>query len=558
MVHVRRGLAAPLSFLALLGAAYGSVAASPAIWAGALVSLMAAAWLTPGSSTPGPIGVLVLLFAGWIALTNAFLNPAYSAAAPYHAAFLAGGFFLGRRAGAEGAGQLYGVALLCVAVLAAWALWQKTRGVVRPSAMLETPATLAACLNLILVPGLALILAGKRNPWLLGGLIVVAAGLVVTLSRGGWLAFLAGLLVAGVLLRRARLGMRAADLRAAAAVALAAVLLAFAASLISGSGGSAAGSADAFSVLGPEAVRSSVARLEMYTLALQSLAPPLLLTGYGYLGFHYVLEAGRHAVASYEHGVSYFVHNDYLQVLLELGAPGLVGLVLIVAWPIVAASRSASRQGEPDVLPLAAAAAAGAMAVHALFDFPFYVPVCLLLYGAALGMIERPQAAVSFPAPTRNVVRFSAHAVLVGLAAWLLGAPLLADLAASQAHAQWKRGATEQAAYWFEVARRLERRDARHHWQAGQFWLVQALQNRHPEAARRADAAFADGFAANPRDVRNLLGRIETQRSLAGVLPAPVDAATLMAWSDRAMALAPSDPAVRHLRGTRPGAGDRR
>lgn len=556
MVHERRGLEAPLSFLALLATAYGSVAASPVVWAGALVPLIAAAWLAPGPATLDRIGVIVLLLAAWIALSNAFFNPSYSAAAPFHAAFLAGGFVLGRRSDGCTAAHLYGVALACVAGFAAWALWQKTCGVVRPSAMFETPATLAALSNLVLLPGLALVLAGKRNPWLLAGLIVAAAGLVVTLSRGGWLAFLAGLVVAGVLLRRARLGMRTADLCSAAAVTIAALLLALAAHLLEDSR-TASGTASAFSVLGPEAVRSSVARLELYELALRSLAPSLLPTGYGYLGFHYVLEAGRHAVASYEHGVSYFVHNDYLQTLLELGAPGFAGLAVIAAWPVVAAWRDASRQGEPDILPLAAAAATGSMAMHAFVDFPFYTPVCLLVYGVALGMIHLSRDPAPVPTGKRNIARFSAGAMLIGVIVCLLGAPLAADLAATQAHAQWKRGANEQAAYWFEVARRLERRDGRHHWQAGQFWLVQALQNRNAEAARRADAAFADGVAANPRDVRNLLGRIETQRSLAGVLPAPADAATLLAWSNRARELAPSDPAVRRLRAPLPGAAGR-
>jgi hypothetical protein len=67
-------------------------------------------------------------------------------------------------------------------------------------------------------------------------------------------------------------------------------------------------------------------------------------------------------------------------------------------------------------------------------------------------------------------------------------------------------------------------------------------------------------MAANPREVRNVLGRISTHLRLSALLAAPADAAALRAWSDRALALAPRDPAVqaeaalvRHELGERTG-----
>jgi hypothetical protein len=59
-----------------------------------------------------------------------------------------------------------------------------------------------------------------------------------------------------------------------------------------------------------------------------------------------------------------------------------------------------------------------------------------------------------------------------------------------------------------------------------------------------ADEAFAEGFAANPREVRSLLGRISTHLELRALLASPADPATLRSWAELAFALAPRDAEV--------------
>jgi hypothetical protein len=94
------------------------------------------------------------------------------------------------------------------------------------------------------------------------------------------------------------------------------------------------------------------------------------------------------------------------------------------------------------------------------------------------------------------------------------------------------------------MARRIEPRDWRYHWYAGQFWFATARSNRNATAAQQADESFASGFAANPREVANLTGRIITQRHLRAFLPAPVPSDTLFQWADKAVKLAPRDHAA--------------
>jgi hypothetical protein len=178
------------------------------------------------------------------------------------------------------------------------------------------------------------------------------------------------------------------------------------------------------------------------------------------------------------------------------------------------------------------------------------------MYGILLGLLEARLAGAGAGAvPALQRVRrwggsAASHAVRAGvitLAAWVLVVPVAAEVAAAHAHRLWRDAQGERAAYWFEVARRIEPRDWRYHWYVGQFWLAQALQNHRAEAAQRADDAFADGIAANPRDVRNLSGRIYVQAEFGATLASRVDGAVLLSWADAAVRKAPGDVSLQRL-----------
>jgi hypothetical protein len=86
-----------------------------------------------------------------------------------------------------------------------------------------------------------------------------------------------------------------------------------------------------------------------------------------------------------------YVHDEYLQVLVELGAPGLALLLGIGAGGLVMVRR-ASRQEAGSNLPAAVAAALAAAAVHGAFDFVWHVPVVPLVLAVLLGLVAEPCA----------------------------------------------------------------------------------------------------------------------------------------------------------------------
>lgn len=492
--------------------------------------------------------VLALCVGGlalWILANHYWLNPPSTAHAPYHAAFLVAGFLIGRRAQGTNCAFACRAALAFTALLSVWGLWQfLTQPDGRAQAVFNTPAAYAAALNLLLVPCLVLVALGKHTWRLAATLVVIAAALTATTSRGGWLALVIAVLVALLLMRRGQLALRSKPAFVVLAILGAGWLIAQAA-------GSWSGGQHLPADYMPQ--RAALSRLELYEFALKNVTPSVLATGLGFHGFYYLLESGRAAVPSYGAGMTYFVHNDYLQMLLELGLPGLLGLLLLVLVPAGLAWRTLPRLS-PEERPAVVAIAAGlsSMAAHAMVDFPFYIPYCLLLYAAGVGMLDgvllRAGAVAPLWPPLAGRYPLLGRLVKVSLgtlAAWFLCAPVAAEAAAAYGQQQWLNARGQSAAFWFEAARRIDPRDWRYHWYAGQFWLGQASRLSDRQAAALADRAFAAGYAANPREIRNLYDRMVLNRQLRSLLAAPADPATMRAWAERALQLAPLDPAVR-------------
>ena len=302
----------------------------------------------------------------------------------------------------------------------------------------------------------------------------------------------------------------------------------------------------------PARLESSLSRLELYALAWEAYrAHPV--AGTGYLTYRYALERHRAEVPSYgaDH-VTYFVHDDYLQLLQETGPLGLLALVALALLPYGLARRALVRlDPEQKVRAVAAVAGLATMSVHALVDYPFYVPACLVLFGALLGGLDRLLAAaevgclpaLSLPAPPR-----AARIALLLAAAFIVSQPVAAEGAAYWGRRQLGAGRTLAAAYWLQVASRLQPRDWRYHWYLGQFWQGQAFAGGGADAVRFALREFDAGLRANPLEVRNLLGRITTYRLLGQELPRPASASDLEAWSREALAMAPLMPQVRRER----------
>lgn len=515
----------------------------------------------PRIDTPvSVIGLSLAAYALGVVFNGLFVSPAYTPATLYHAAFPIVGYLIGRRLDDGIRQRFIGAVLAAGIAMAAWGLYQTgVQGAGRAAAYFETPATLAATLNLALFPALALLIWGRPGAGLVMVVAILVAGIVAAFSRGAFIGTLAGLLYMLASARRAGLvASPGAPLRAYAAVGAGAI----AGLLIPGIVGLISSDNTIGTFAAAEAARhispaSGISRLELWAIAWKAL-PDAPWIGSGYLGYTYLLESMRGDVPSYaKDAITYFTHNDYLQSAYELGLPGLVAIGAVVLSPALLAWRAVPmlvRDRQECVVLIGFSASLVTMMLHAFVDFPFYIPICLLLFGICAGGVERivggtPAGAAGTAGRVLRIGRATGArlATTVGgvFVLWLFIVPVAAEAASEFAHSLWRNGKSQRAAYWFTVARRFEPRDWRYHYYEGHFWAAQAASNRMPEAVRRADEAFAAGMKANPREVRNVLGRMEVQRAFSALLERPMSFDAQRALAEQARRMAPLNLSVR-------------
>lgn len=514
-------------------------------WAATALTLAVAWWAGAGHRRAITwVSLPVITYGVLVALNTLAVSPAYTPAGLYYPLILAMAFVVARSLTESAEKSVAQIALAVGLAVAAWGLVQVgALGVARAQANFETPAIYAAFLNLLLVPALIVASLGKQSTARMAIGLLLASGVFAADSRGGLLALVAGLGVAAILAERSRL------LRARS-IGIALVVLAVGWVAATGLRTVAAPTAE-IAPSASERAESSISRLELYALSWEAWRERPL-TGTGYLTFRYTLEQGRAKVPSYgQANETWFVHSDYLQALQELGPAGLLAFLALTVLPPILTYRRLPPLAEGQRLPaIALAAALTSMSVHALVDFPFYVPACLLLYGVWLGMLERrlggsPLLPDWTPSNWYRVARVGALA----LGSVIIFRPLLAEASAEWGLRKSSAGASESAAVWLGAAQRLDPAEWRYHWYAGQFWDLQASQTGNREAARLAAEAYAAGFAANSLEVRNLLGKIAVHRRYRALLDSPADVHTLEGWRAQAGTLAPFHPAVRREMG---------
>jgi O-antigen ligase len=100
-------------------------------------------------------------------------------------------------------------------------------------------------------------------------------------------------------------------------------------------------------------------------------------------------------------------HNEYAELALETGVPGLVVLILFLVWWAVAAGR-VWRSAEAGPSARAASIASAAILVHSLVDFPLRTAAISACFGMCLALLADRRAPTtahkSDLRPTRHVV----------------------------------------------------------------------------------------------------------------------------------------------------------
>ncbi|MDA8107008.1 MAG: O-antigen ligase family protein [Betaproteobacteria bacterium] len=526
--------------------------------AAAAAAIAVAAWLcAPRRLLRSPIAAAVTAFAV-VALGSVWIwGSRYTPAAVYHMGLLVGAYALGRGFAQRGrSGNALAILVAVALAVSAYGLWQRAwLGAARADAWFETPNLMAAFVNLALAPLAVLVLLRGPRFLRLAALTGLSAALAATQSRGGALGLAGAAATTALLLIGG--GWRPATrtiaaLGASFALGYGLAMLAPQALALKGATVSEAAQVATAEAVSPKArLDSAASRLELYALAANA-ARARPLAGSGYLDFGRLFDREQARVPSYEPGMAtLFVHDDYLQVLLELGLLGLLPFLAFTALPpLLGYFRKAMLQpgsSAGDAYGIAVLAGLASMATHALVDFPFYVPGTLAAYGLLLGIADE----WLHPAPVSDAPRSPGalarvlRTALAALAAYALAIPAAAEGCAVFARERVQRGDVADAVYWLQVGRNFDPRDWRRHWQLAALLAQQASLLRDPRLAQLAAQAYEAGMRADPGDVHNLLGWLTLERTFGPRLAHPAPRAQLLARMNEAVALAPLDTAVR-------------
>jgi O-antigen ligase len=102
-------------------------------------------------------------------------------------------------------------------------------------------------------------------------------------------------------------------------------------------------------------------------------------------------------------------HNDYAELALETGLPGIVLVLLFLAW-WVAAVRRVWRSAEAGPFARAASIASAAILAHSLVDFPLRTAAISACFGMCLALLADRRGAP--PASDASDLRPTRHFVL--------------------------------------------------------------------------------------------------------------------------------------------------
>jgi O-antigen ligase len=452
----------------------------------------AAAWRGRPVPQPGAPEALLMLLAGWSAASLGWAtNPALGGAR----VLLLGGMLgvaRGLRAevqGAESAARwlrgLLAAGALAVAVdtvLIVMARPELQDSTLKHASQLFVHNNMAASFVMALVPlGLAALLLSTGIARLALSLFLAGAlsYLLLLGSRAGVLGAVLGMLVTGGLfLLRERLHGAAPPGRRMLLVAGALVL---AAALLPLSESARGLAKDAYYTgvrltgldLGDTSFRPILWRK---TLELSAEHP---FGGVGAGNFPVVFPRFEHQKVAKPHA-----HNDALQVLAELGVPGLLlflGLLATTALSLWGALRGGDR-----VRFGVAAGLLGlllVLVVGGLFEVPFALGATALTYAFVIGLcgVLQPTSWAPLP-PRRAIVAVICGALLTGLAAWRLPASYWM----ARAHAAAEAGRLDEAVAACDSAARLRTGAYNPEQLAGQLELQRGRPEAALEHARRA------------------------------------------------------------------------
>lgn len=492
---------------------------------------------------PSLLTLVVCIYSLTMLLNIVFVNPVFHVEGLYFLAFLFFSFLLGRNLEQQQIVIFYKITLFCFSCLTLWGLLQYFSGygfivpqANRANTLYTTPNSFAAAINLVLLPLLIFRLSlAEKQKWDVLLLLLITA-LFISQSRGGWIAFTTGLSL-GLLFLILNKQLKQSKTNLLLLFKAFILILCFSIyhqsdtqqSLVTRDNLNTGEQQVQFSSIGH--------RLHFYQIAWdQFLQRPIL--GNGYFNYKYFLDRDN-SLELAKYGTTHFVHNDYLQHLLETGIVGFTALALIIfvfyykAWKSYRSSEHTNK-----IIIIAIVASCSAFFIHALGDFVFYPAGITLFFGITLGYFDRltqQQSCIYEFAIPKTPFNKALKSIVVVVLICILVLPVIARLFAL--HADEARDNKQYTASMIAAkrAQQFAPYEAYYTYQEARLWLDAVNAQNTKETANIADALLLKAVKQNPFEKYILLERSKLHRDFPYLLESPASIDEVLVWQEEVL-----------------------
>jgi len=420
----------------------------------------------------------------------------------------------------------------------------------RANAIFYTPNTYAASINLFLLPLIIFYILGKMPRYLLGIIILLFSSLLVSQSRGGWVAFISSLVFISIFIKLLNFNLNKKRIKKLL-LSFALICICYTAieqTEIKHKTDEVSFSRNIENLIRSNTVVSTMShRFMLFDIAWQQIKEAPIL-GKGFHTYQYYQQ--RDQQEPFIGGRTRYAHNDYLQLWMELGLAGVAlfgGLFLAMIYYLL---RLSTRISQNELVKLTAIlAGVSSLYVHALVDFMFYVPFILLLYAFYLGLfnqiLNKHNHNFYEMKLSSNYFNFVFLKVVLALLIVLsLSKPAIAQLYYNNAIKNANSLNVEVALKRFSLARQFAPDNSDYYWYEGALLMNAVKVKQHVPSAIRADVLFSKGMAIDPYDVKNKLARAELHRDHANLLAESASLDTILEWNKGALYWKPNDAIV--------------
>lgn len=510
------------------------------------------------------IDVSIYLFATLLSFNLLIFNQATSPLVYFIVAYFLIGFLVFSVVDNKQLINVYQFLVFIFSLLSVWALIQFVFNIgqishfsYRASVIFANPNTYAGTINLLLLPLITVYLIndGIKSKYLYATNIILFSSLIATQSRGAWLAFVIGFIFLLVFIKYTGKSFKLISFkRLLIGFLLSFVLLSGIKLFSSSDGKNEINTLDRvknnIELVVPYKIKTSLNhRQELSQIAWENIRENPL-TGVGLLNFTYF---NYRDTVDYIYGKSLYVHNDYLQLWLELGSFGLLALlsiIVIMYWQGIASLRKLKK--EQQVWVIAILSALTTYFIHALISYVFYAPLLVCLATAYLAVLSNTISNNNISRHSKNSSQSldGVHFRIMGLLkkkTWLIRtiisfvlATFLFSHAAAQISARagvslLKENKMNQASELFNFSRKFSPTVSNYYLVEANTWKDIALTNNDALAASRAEKIYAAAMAQNPYDAESRLYRAILHRDGAMLLQSPASDATILVWLEYAL-----------------------